>query len=217
MTVHVTSAALSYGADEVLAELFQDDLVGEQLGRLIVNELVLRDFRSYERLELEHDNFWAALTYARDASDPLAARLGVGLGWYFGIAERVSEGRAFIEAALGAARGRIAGRRRGLARGVRAGAGLRAPRRGGRRVARSPPGPRGVASALGPFIRPESLPISGRDDHRMRCDGDGPPVGDGKSGRAADRAIRDHEIGEGDAGEVASARAHERRSWRPIR
>jgi hypothetical protein len=57
-----------------------------------------------KRLELEHDNLWAAVTYARDAPDPLlAAGLGVGLGWYFGIAERVSEGRAFIEAALGAA------------------------------------------------------------------------------------------------------------------
>ena len=54
-----------------------------------------------KRLELEHDNLWAALTYARDAPDPLvAARLGVGLGWYFGTAGRVSEGRAFIEAAL---------------------------------------------------------------------------------------------------------------------
>src|SRR5918995_1253881 len=40
-----------------------------------------------KRLELEHDNFWAALTYAREAPDPLvAARLGVGLGWYFGAA-----------------------------------------------------------------------------------------------------------------------------------
>ena len=40
-----------------------------------------------KRLELEHDNLWAALTYARDAPDPLvAARLGVGLGWYFGTA-----------------------------------------------------------------------------------------------------------------------------------
>jgi hypothetical protein len=57
-----------------------------------------------KRLELERDNLWAAVTYARDAPDPLlAARLGVGLGWYFGIAERVWEGRAFIEAALGAA------------------------------------------------------------------------------------------------------------------
>jgi predicted ATPase/DNA-binding SARP family transcriptional activator len=54
-----------------------------------------------KRLELEHDNLWAALTYAREAPDPLiAARLGVGLGWYFGIATRVSEGRSFIEAAL---------------------------------------------------------------------------------------------------------------------
>jgi predicted ATPase/DNA-binding SARP family transcriptional activator len=54
-----------------------------------------------KRLELEHDNLWAALTFARDAPDPLvAARLGMGLGWYFGTAGRVSEGRAFIEAAL---------------------------------------------------------------------------------------------------------------------
>jgi predicted ATPase/DNA-binding SARP family transcriptional activator len=56
------------------------------------------------RLELEHDNLWAALTYARDAPDPLVAvRLGVGLGWYFPLAERVSEGRSFLEAALAAA------------------------------------------------------------------------------------------------------------------
>ncbi len=57
-----------------------------------------------KRLELERDNLWAAVTSARDAPDPLlAARLGAGLGWYFGTAERVSEGRAFIEAALGPA------------------------------------------------------------------------------------------------------------------
>jgi predicted ATPase/DNA-binding SARP family transcriptional activator len=56
------------------------------------------------RLELEHDNLWAALTYARDAPDPLvAARLGAGLGWYFALAERVSEGRSFLEAAVAAA------------------------------------------------------------------------------------------------------------------
>jgi tetratricopeptide (TPR) repeat protein len=57
-----------------------------------------------KRLRLEHDNLWTALTYARDAGEPLiAARLGAGLGWYFGTAERVSEGRAFIETALGSA------------------------------------------------------------------------------------------------------------------
>jgi predicted ATPase/DNA-binding SARP family transcriptional activator len=57
-----------------------------------------------KRLELEHDNLWAALAYAGDAPDQLvAARLGVGLGWYFGTAARVSEGRAFIEAALASA------------------------------------------------------------------------------------------------------------------
>jgi predicted ATPase len=57
-----------------------------------------------ERLARESENFWAALSYARDAGDAVvAARLGVGLGWYFGIAERVAEGRAFIEASLAAA------------------------------------------------------------------------------------------------------------------
>jgi predicted ATPase len=52
------------------------------------------------RLELENDNLWAALAYARDASDPLvAARLGK-LGWYFALAERVSEGRSFLDRAV---------------------------------------------------------------------------------------------------------------------
>jgi predicted ATPase/DNA-binding SARP family transcriptional activator len=65
-------------------------------------ELRGRDWLAWTRLiDREHDNFWAALTYARDAPDPLlAARLAAGLGWYFGIAERVSEGRAFVEVAL---------------------------------------------------------------------------------------------------------------------
>jgi predicted ATPase/DNA-binding SARP family transcriptional activator len=55
-------------------------------------------------LELEHDNLWAALAYAREAPDPaIAVRLGAGLGWYFPLAERVSEGRSFLEAALAAA------------------------------------------------------------------------------------------------------------------
>jgi predicted ATPase/DNA-binding SARP family transcriptional activator len=51
-------------------------------------------------LELENDNLWAALTYGRDAPDPaVAARLGT-LGWYFALAERVSEGRRFLDLAL---------------------------------------------------------------------------------------------------------------------
>ena len=55
------------------------------------------------RLELENDNLWAALAYARDAPDPaLALRLGT-LGWYFVLAERVSEGRRFLELALSVA------------------------------------------------------------------------------------------------------------------
>jgi predicted ATPase len=56
------------------------------------------------RLELENDNLWAALAYARDVSDPaVAVRLGT-LGWYFALAERVSEGRRFLELALSAIR-----------------------------------------------------------------------------------------------------------------
>jgi predicted ATPase/DNA-binding SARP family transcriptional activator len=55
------------------------------------------------RLELERDNLWTALAYARDTPDPaIAVRLGAGLGWYFPLAERVSEGRSFLEAALAA-------------------------------------------------------------------------------------------------------------------
>ena len=51
------------------------------------------------RLELENDNLWAALAYARDAPDPaVAVRLGT-LGWYFALADRVSEGRRFLELA----------------------------------------------------------------------------------------------------------------------
>jgi predicted ATPase len=54
------------------------------------------------RLELENDNFWGALAYARDNPDPaVAARLGT-LGWYFALAERVSEGRRFLELVLAA-------------------------------------------------------------------------------------------------------------------
>jgi predicted ATPase len=57
------------------------------------------------RLALENDNLWAALTYARDASAAaLAIQLGAALGWYFALAERVSEGRRFLELALAAAR-----------------------------------------------------------------------------------------------------------------
>ena len=55
------------------------------------------------RLELEHDNLWAALAYARATPDPgIAIRLGA-LGWYFTLAERVSEGRRFVELALASA------------------------------------------------------------------------------------------------------------------
>ena len=56
------------------------------------------------RLALENDNLWAALTHARNAPEPLIAiRLGAALGWYFAVAERVSEGRRFLELALDAA------------------------------------------------------------------------------------------------------------------
>ena len=53
------------------------------------------------RLELEHDNLWAALAYARDAHDAaIAVRLGAGLGWYFPLAGRISEGRSFLKLRL---------------------------------------------------------------------------------------------------------------------
>jgi predicted ATPase/DNA-binding SARP family transcriptional activator len=55
------------------------------------------------RLELEHDNLWAALTYAHEASEAdIAGRLGT-FAWYFTLAERVSEGRRFVELALASA------------------------------------------------------------------------------------------------------------------
>ena len=54
------------------------------------------------RLQRENDNFWAALATARDASaSTLALRLGT-LGLYFALAERVSEGRRFLDLALAA-------------------------------------------------------------------------------------------------------------------
>jgi predicted ATPase/DNA-binding SARP family transcriptional activator len=54
------------------------------------------------RLELENDNLWAALEYAQERSDPaVASRLGT-LGLYFALAERVSEGRRFLDLALSA-------------------------------------------------------------------------------------------------------------------
>jgi predicted ATPase/DNA-binding SARP family transcriptional activator len=64
-------------------------------------ELRGRDWQTWvRRLDLEHDNLWAALTYARDAHDTgIAARLA-SLAWYFTVAERVTEGRRFVELAL---------------------------------------------------------------------------------------------------------------------
>jgi len=56
---------------------------------------------SMRRLEMENDNFWAALAWAREAPDPgTAVRLAAPLGWYFVLTERVSEGRRFLEQAL---------------------------------------------------------------------------------------------------------------------
>ena len=55
------------------------------------------------RLELERDNLWAALTYAYEASDAgVVGRLRT-LAWYFTLAERVSEGRRFLELTLATA------------------------------------------------------------------------------------------------------------------
>jgi predicted ATPase/DNA-binding SARP family transcriptional activator len=67
-------------------------------------ELRRRDWQTWvRRLDLEHDNLWAALSYAHEAPDAgIAARLGT-LAWYFALAERVSEGRRFVELALASA------------------------------------------------------------------------------------------------------------------
>jgi tetratricopeptide (TPR) repeat protein len=54
------------------------------------------------RLERENDNLWAALAYARDAPDPTIAALLGTLGWHFGLAGRVSEGRRYLDDALSA-------------------------------------------------------------------------------------------------------------------
>jgi predicted ATPase len=55
------------------------------------------------RLELERDNLWTALTYTQEEPDAgIAGRLGT-LAWYFALAERVSEGRRFVELALASA------------------------------------------------------------------------------------------------------------------
>jgi predicted ATPase/DNA-binding SARP family transcriptional activator len=52
------------------------------------------------RLDLDNENLWAALTYP----DPgVATRLGGSLGVYFAVAERVSEGREFLQIALAGA------------------------------------------------------------------------------------------------------------------
>jgi predicted ATPase len=74
----------------------------EYLAALAV-ELRGTEWRRWERrLELENDNLWAALAYARDAPDPaVAVRLGT-LGWYFALSDRISEGRRFLEVALSA-------------------------------------------------------------------------------------------------------------------
>jgi len=52
------------------------------------------------RLGPENDNLWAALAYARDAPDPVVAIRLATLWWYFALAERVSEGRRFLDLAL---------------------------------------------------------------------------------------------------------------------
>jgi predicted ATPase/DNA-binding SARP family transcriptional activator len=79
------------------AEYFAE-LAEEALGGLRTAE-----WRHWKyRLGVENDNLWAALVYAQDAPDSaVAIRLGT-LGWYFALAERVSEGRRFLELTLSA-------------------------------------------------------------------------------------------------------------------
>jgi predicted ATPase/DNA-binding SARP family transcriptional activator len=60
-----------------------------------------RDWQTcLRRLDLEHENLWAALAYAREEHDAnIATRLS-SLGWYFTVADRVTEGRRFLELAV---------------------------------------------------------------------------------------------------------------------
>ena len=143
-----------------------------------------------KRLRLENENLWAALTHAREAHDPaLAVRLGAGLGLYFTLGERVSEGRRFVELALEASGGAPLGHPRAGAvpllprhRGARprGGAGDRraCPRRRGDRGGPAGPRPRsGVARARARRVR---RPGAGRSPGRRgagRARGGGRRVG----------------------------------------
>jgi predicted ATPase/DNA-binding SARP family transcriptional activator len=74
------------------------------LGDAARTELRGADWKAgVKRLELEHDNLWIALAYAREAPEPSIAIRLTALAWYFTLAERVSEGRRFVELALAAA------------------------------------------------------------------------------------------------------------------
>jgi predicted ATPase/DNA-binding SARP family transcriptional activator len=60
-----------------------------------------RDWQTcLRRLDLEHDNLWAALTYAREEHDAGIATRLASLGWYFTLTDRVTEGRRFLELAV---------------------------------------------------------------------------------------------------------------------
>jgi predicted ATPase len=76
-------------------------------------ELRGRDWKTWvRRLDLEHDNLWAALTYTRDGRDTDTAARLASLAWYFTLAERVTEGRRFVELALAEAGDDISADRR---------------------------------------------------------------------------------------------------------
>ena len=64
-------------------------------------ELRRREWLRWKRrLELENDNLWAALGYALESrNSAVAVRLGT-LGWYFALADRISEGRRFADLTL---------------------------------------------------------------------------------------------------------------------
>jgi predicted ATPase/DNA-binding SARP family transcriptional activator len=64
------------------------------------------------QLELEDENLWEALAFARDTSDPeLAVRLGSALGWSFAPTGRIAEGRDFLGLARSLATGEAASAR----------------------------------------------------------------------------------------------------------
>jgi predicted ATPase/DNA-binding SARP family transcriptional activator/uncharacterized protein HemY len=74
--------------------------------------------RWLERLDVEHDNLRAALSWALTAEEETALRLAAGLRWFWYVRGYVAEGRDWLEKALARCGVRIAGQAGAAARGI---------------------------------------------------------------------------------------------------